>query len=84
MREGDALEVESPAPGGKIAATAHLHRGVRRGVIRIAQGGGHTAFGRFAKGTGANVMHLVVPRLDPFGGFPAWIGTRVRVRRVAT
>jgi hypothetical protein len=53
-------------------------------VIRIAQGGGHTAFGRFAKGTGANVMHLVVPRLDPFGGFPAWIGTRVRVRRVAT
>ena len=84
VREGDGLEVESPAPGGKIAAAAHLHSGVRRGVMRIAQGGGHTAFGRFARGSGANVMHLVVPRLDPFGGFPTWVGTRVRVRRIAT
>lgn len=82
VREEDAVEIESPV--GKIAAPAHLHRGVRPGVIRIAQGRGHTAYGRFARGRGANVMELVAPRWDPFGGFPARIGTRVRLRRITT
>jgi hypothetical protein len=52
--------------------------------VRVARGGGHTAFGRFARGRGANVMDLVVPGIDPLGGFPALLGTRVRVERIAS
>ena len=80
IREGARIVVESPA--GRIELPVHLQEGVWPGVVRIPQGGGHTAFGRFARGRGANVMELLIPSFDPYGGFEAIGETRVRVKRI--
>lgn len=82
VRAGDTVEVQSLE--GRLTLPVHLDAGVHPEAVRIAQGGGHTAFGRFARGHGANVMDLVAPSLDPLGGTPSYLGTRVRIRRVAT
>jgi hypothetical protein len=52
--------------------------------VRVPQGSGHTAFGRFAKGRGANVMEVLAAGIDPLSGVPAVLGTRVRVTRIAS
>jgi molybdopterin-containing oxidoreductase family iron-sulfur binding subunit len=79
---GDLVALVSPA--GRVELPVSVHPGVRPGSVRVARGGGHTAFGRFARGRGANVMELVAPGFDPLGGFPALVGTRVRVERIAS
>ena len=43
-QDGDAMDVESSV--GKIRVRAHVTAQILRGVVRIPQGGGHTAFGR--------------------------------------
>ncbi|MEN8183244.1 MAG: molybdopterin dinucleotide binding domain-containing protein, partial [Myxococcota bacterium] len=80
IRDGDRIAVESPA--GRVEVPVHVDIGVRPGTLHFPQGGGHTAFGRFAKGRGANVMELLVPAFDPLAGFAALTGTRVRARRI--
>ena len=81
VRSGDRIEVASPV--GRVEVRAAVHEGVRPGHLRMPRGGGHTAFGRFAAGRGANAMELLVPALDPLAGFPSVLGTRVRVRRLS-
>ncbi len=78
--DGDRVVVESPA--GRVTVGVALHAGVRPGVLRIPQGGGHTAYGRWARGRGVNVMDLVVADVDPWTGSVALHGTRVNVRRL--
>jgi molybdopterin-containing oxidoreductase family iron-sulfur binding subunit len=79
---GDRVLVESPS--GAIECSAWLTRGVHEDALRIAQGGGHTAFGRYARGVGANVMTLVsTERQHPFASFDSLYDTRVRVRKLA-
>lgn len=80
IRHGDRIEIESPAGRGELRVA--VHGGVRPGSLRLPRGGGHTAFGRFAAGRGANAMELLVAELDPLGGFAALLGTRARVRRI--
>ena len=81
VAHGDRLEIESPI--GKIEVLARVTDGVAPGVVRIAQGGGHTAFGRYARGWGANVMRLVATApTDPLSGIPPYCGTRVAIRRL--
>jgi anaerobic selenocysteine-containing dehydrogenase len=80
IRDGDRVEIESPI--GKIVARAFVGEGIAPGVVRVPQGGGHTAFGRFAAGWGANPMELVDPdAMDPVTGVPAHCATRVAIRR---
>ncbi len=82
LASGERVAVESPA--GRIECVAALTHGVEPGVARIAQGDGHTAFGRFARGVGANVMQLVAGGpADELFGFDILCGTRVRLRRLA-
>ena len=80
IANGNLVEVSSAA--GMIRVPASIRRGMRKDVVRIARGGGHSAFGRFAKGWGANVMSLIVPATDPLAGVPALGSTRVSVRKV--
>jgi anaerobic selenocysteine-containing dehydrogenase len=80
VRHGERIAIESP--GGRAEARLAVHGGVRPGSLRLPRGGGHSAFGRFAAGRGANAMELLVASLDPLGGFADLIGTRVRVRRI--
>jgi anaerobic selenocysteine-containing dehydrogenase len=81
--DGDRIEVASSA--GRIDVVARVTSGVLPGIVRIAQGGGHTAFGRFARGWGANVMRIVVSApARSLSGVPPLCGTRVSIRKVTS
>ncbi len=81
VSSGERVAVLSQA--GRIEALAHVTRGVLPGFVRIAQGGGHTALGRFARGWGANVMDLVsIGERDAQQGVSPLQGTRVAVQRI--
>jgi anaerobic selenocysteine-containing dehydrogenase len=80
VREGDEIEIESPV--GRAVMRARVTEDIRPGAVRVARGGGHTAFGRFARGWGANPMELVdAGAMDSMSGIPAHSGTRVAIRR---
>jgi anaerobic selenocysteine-containing dehydrogenase len=81
IADGDRVEVASSV--GTIEVVARTTKAVLPGIVRIPQGGGHTAFGRFARGWGANVMRIVAA--DPersLSGVPPLCGTRVAIRKV--
>jgi anaerobic selenocysteine-containing dehydrogenase len=80
VAEGERAVVRSAL--GAIEAQVHVDAGVPVGVLRIAQGGGHTACGRYARGVGANVMRLVsLDGFDPLCGASPLHGTRVALER---
>ena len=81
VRDGERVEIASSA--GHIEALAHVTTGILPGFVRIAQGGGHTALGRYAQGWGANVMDLVsIGENEAELGLSPLQGTRVAVRRI--
>jgi anaerobic selenocysteine-containing dehydrogenase/Fe-S-cluster-containing dehydrogenase component len=57
VAEGDVLEVRSTQ--GCMEAPAHLSPRVPRGVVLVPFGQGHTAYGRYASGRGANAWPLL-------------------------
>lgn len=81
IADGDRVELASDTAA--IEVVAHVTPRVLPGVVRVPQGGGHTAFGRFAKGWGANPMRIVgaVPQSSA-SGVSALNGTRVAIRKV--
>jgi len=79
VRNRDWVIVESP--NGSAEAVAYVNPGITPEAVRIARGAGHTAYGRFAKGWGANVMKLLGGEPDPLNGCVPMLGTRVSVRR---
>lgn len=68
---GDPIEITSER--GSITMPLALDHRVARGVVAAPLGGGHTAFGRFARGRGANPTTLLAGDV--------LCGTRVRIRR---
>jgi len=80
VADGDMVWVESPR--GRIQAKARHFAGARPDVVNIPFGGGHRSCGRWAEGIGANPNDILVPDEDRLGGQRAYLGTRVRVRRV--
>jgi anaerobic selenocysteine-containing dehydrogenase/Fe-S-cluster-containing dehydrogenase component len=77
VKAGDLLQVESPH--GRMELPAHLSRGVRPGTVAVPLGQGHTTFGRYAEGRGANPIPLLSPEPEAFSAGLPWIATRVRV-----
>ena len=78
VKQGDLLQVQSPS--GQVELPAHLSGGVRPGTVAVPIGQGHTAYGRYAEGRGANPIPLLPPEPEaPSGGLP-WIATRVTVK----
>lgn len=57
VAEGDRVELESDH--GRVQVLVRLDDGTARGLVVMPEGDGHTAFGRFARGRGANVMELL-------------------------
>jgi anaerobic selenocysteine-containing dehydrogenase len=80
VRDGDSLRVTSAA--GSVEAQAVLDPAVRPGVIGMPLGQGHTQYGRYAQGRGANPLDLVGPARVDDTSAPAWAGTRVSVERL--
>ena len=78
IREGDVLEVETPA--GSVSVPALIFPALRPGVVAMPIGQGHTAYGRYARNRGANPMDLVSMQMDDRSGDLAWAATRARVR----
>jgi molybdopterin-containing oxidoreductase family iron-sulfur binding subunit len=72
-------EVTIASPHGTITTRVQHDPRMRRGAIAIPLGGGHTAFGRWAEGVGANPMQLIAPGPAPRSGANAICTTRVRV-----
>ncbi len=77
IREGEILRLVSES--GSIEAPAYLYPGVRRDVVSAPLGYGHTNFGAYATGRGANALDLLPA---PNGaGFVSYVSTRVRLEK---
>ncbi|HET7041160.1 MAG TPA: 4Fe-4S dicluster domain-containing protein, partial [Gemmatimonadales bacterium] len=57
VREGEILELTSPH--GTIRAPVYVYPGIHPRAISVPMGWGHTAYGRYAKDRGANVLDLL-------------------------
>ncbi len=79
VEDGD--EVVLRAPGGEARVKAVLYDGTCRGVLSMPYEYGHTAYGRFASGRGANVNALVGRAVDGLAGVAARYDARVAVRK---
>ena len=76
---GDAVRVESPH--GWFEAPAYVHPGAIPGVVSMAIGDGHTHYGRYASGRGANPISILASAWEPATGALVLGGTRVRLSR---
>ncbi|HUJ60531.1 MAG TPA: molybdopterin dinucleotide binding domain-containing protein, partial [Kofleriaceae bacterium] len=79
LATGDLVRVTSPY--GSIVLPAHVDARIAVGCVAIPTGGGHTAFGRWARGFGANVMDLLSPCVAADSGASLLCATRVRIER---
>ena len=77
IREGDVLDVESPA--GIVRVPALIFPAIRPGVVAIPIGQGHAAYGRYASNRGVNPIHIVATLMDDQSGDLAWASTRVKL-----
>jgi anaerobic selenocysteine-containing dehydrogenase len=79
VANGDVVRVESPH--GAMEAPAYVHPGAAPGVVSMAIGDGHTHYGRYASGRGANPISILAPVHEPRSGALALGATRVRIAR---
>lgn len=79
VREGEMLELSSPH--GTIHVPAFLYPGIRPDTVAVPIGQGHTEYGRYAKGLGANPITLLPADVDGLSGGRVWFGTRVKLSR---
>jgi len=80
VAQGDRARLTSAC--GSVPVRVHVSRAMQPGAVRVPKGGGHTAFGRFAMGRGANPMELIsVASIDRLFGTPPQCGTRVALTR---
>jgi anaerobic selenocysteine-containing dehydrogenase len=77
LKDGDAAWVESPFQ--KIKARIKCSEGIHPEVAAIPFGQGHTSYGRWQKGIGANPNQIIGVDYDRISGGSAFFNTRVRV-----
>ncbi len=81
VSNGDMVRVESPH--GTIDAPAYVHPGAIPGVVSMPIGDGHTHFGRYASGRGANPLSILAPLYETSTGALVLGGTRVKITRLS-
>jgi anaerobic selenocysteine-containing dehydrogenase len=79
IANGDMVRVESPH--GSLEAPAYVHPGAVPNVVSMAIGDGHTYYGRYASGRGANPLSILAPAWEKCTGALVTGGTRVRLAR---
>ncbi|MGI9074583.1 MAG: molybdopterin-containing oxidoreductase family protein [Bryobacteraceae bacterium] len=77
---GDWVRVESDS--GSLEVLAYVHPAALPGVVSMAIGEGHTHYGRYASGRGANPISILAPVWENSTGALAFGATRVRVARL--
>jgi anaerobic selenocysteine-containing dehydrogenase len=80
IASGDMVRVQSAF--GFIDAPAYVHPGAMPGVVSMAIGDGHTQYGRYASGRGANPLSILAPVWEKSTGQLVTGGTRVRLARI--
>jgi anaerobic selenocysteine-containing dehydrogenase/Fe-S-cluster-containing dehydrogenase component len=81
IEEGDHATVETKQ--GSVTAPVYLFIGIRPDTIAIATGEGHTAYGVYAAGCGANAMALLPVTEDARSGASALVSTKASLRKAA-
>jgi anaerobic selenocysteine-containing dehydrogenase/Fe-S-cluster-containing dehydrogenase component len=79
VENGQPVKVQTEA--GSLELPAYLYAGLRKDVIAIPLGQGHTAYGRNAAGRGANATSLLVEAQDGASGAVAYLSGRASVAR---
>jgi thiosulfate reductase/polysulfide reductase chain A len=77
IEDGDIVWVESQF--NRIKVKARVFEGIHPGVVSIASGQGHYAYGKWAKGIGVNPNEIIGVDYDHLSGQAAFFNTRVRV-----
>ncbi|HSW28483.1 MAG TPA: molybdopterin dinucleotide binding domain-containing protein [Longimicrobiales bacterium] len=75
IREGDIVTVASPH--GSVEVPVWLYPGIRQDVVAVAMGAGHTDFGRWGTGKGANAMALLPAVAEQPSGALVTLATKV-------
>jgi anaerobic selenocysteine-containing dehydrogenase len=78
ITDDDLVRVISPY--GEIEASVYLYPAIRPDTIAIPFGQGHTAYGRYAQGRGANPAKILGLKFNTAGDF-AFASTRVRIEK---
>ncbi len=79
IEEGDHATVETAQ--GTITAPVYLYIGIRPDTIGIANGRGHTSYGRYATGCGANPMTLLPVAEDAKSGAATLVSTKAGLKK---
>jgi anaerobic selenocysteine-containing dehydrogenase len=77
---GDRVRVSSSK--GSLEAFAYVHPAALPGVISMPIGQGHTHYGRYASGRGANPLSILSPAWEEATGVLITGDTRVRLERL--
>jgi anaerobic selenocysteine-containing dehydrogenase len=80
IKQNDLIKVSSAQ--GEIQVRAVLIKSVQKNVVAVPLGQGHSGYGRYAKGLGANPLKLLDPIKEAKTGELAMYATRVNVSRI--
>lgn len=80
IEQGDLVEITSEH--GSLRSPAVISPGIAPDTLAMPVGQGHTNFGRYASGRGANPLAVLAPKSESQTGSLAWAATRVRIRKV--
>ncbi|HUR94941.1 MAG TPA: molybdopterin-dependent oxidoreductase [Gemmatimonadales bacterium] len=76
IRNGEVLRLTSPH--GAVEGPAYIHPGLHPDAVGMPLGFGHTEYGAFAQGRGANALDLLGA---PAGDFVPYVSTRVTLEK---
>lgn len=77
IEDGEVLRLRSPH--GRLEAPACLYPHMQPELLAMPIGQGHTGYGRYAAGRGANPIHLLPADAETAAGGLAWFSTRVQI-----
>lgn len=77
LRDGQTAKLTTPR--GTARVRVHLFEGIMPGVVALPTGLGHTAYGKFLAGKGANVNALIGSIEDAATGYDAVWGIRAKL-----
>jgi anaerobic selenocysteine-containing dehydrogenase len=79
LEDDDVVKISSPH--GEIEAVVYRYPAIRPDIIAIPFGQGHTAYGRYAQGRGANPVHLFGLKINGAGDL-AFAANKVDIEKV--
>jgi molybdopterin-containing oxidoreductase family iron-sulfur binding subunit len=81
VTNGAKVKVETES--GSVETYAYVYGGVRKDVVAMPLGQGHTAYGRAAKDRGVNPLVLLPAAQDAASGAMAYLSAKARVTKLA-